>query len=73
MKTPYSTASIPDELLARNTVEEAIGGFNMEASLVAQEEVLMLYQGERRNNPTGLRVVWDEFTRNSKKQLQEQP
>jgi len=39
VKTPYSTASIPDELLAKQDVENAIGGFNIEAARVTPEEV----------------------------------
>ena len=67
MKTPYSTASIPDELLAKQDVENAIGGFNIEAARVSPAEVEMLieeanrlarWNGEERRCPVERRAAY---------------
>jgi hypothetical protein len=55
---------IPDELMAANV--------DASESLLSREEVRVLFQGERRNNPSGERVVWPDEARLAQKQRYEE-
>lgn len=64
MKTRQG-AEIPEELLASATELAAM-------STVSREEIQMLFQGERRNNPTGNRAVWSNEARTARKMMAEE-